>query len=72
MKALDLTPDELHAFVIGAAETFCPWRPRHPMSLEYPSPLKGEYHYYLVGRGIGFIALLLILIALCKLIKEIL
>jgi len=42
------------------------------MPLEYPSPLMGEYHYYLAGRGIGFITLLLILIALAKLFKEVL
>ena len=66
------TPDELHALLIGAAETFCPWPANIAMHSNYPSPLKGEYHYYLVGRGIGFIALLLILIVLCKLIKAIL
>ena len=63
-----ITPDELHAFVIGAAETLCPWKPHHPMPLNYPSPLEREYHYYLAGRALGFITLLLILIALCKLV----
>ena len=67
-----ITPDELHALLIGAVETFCPWTPRHPMSLEYNSPLKLEYHYYLAGRAAGFITLLLILIALAKLCKEVL
>jgi len=67
-----ITSDELHAFVIGAAETFCPWKPTFHIPLEYPSPLKGEYHYYLAGRATGFLALLLILIALCKLAKEVL
>jgi hypothetical protein len=67
-----ITSDELHAFIIGAAETLCPWKPRHPMSLEYDSPLKLEYHYYLAGRAAGFITLLLILIALAKLTKEVL
>lgn len=66
------TGDEIHAFVIGAAETFCPWKPTFHMSLEDPSPVKGEYHYYLAGRALGFIALLLIIIALCKLAKEVL
>lgn len=67
-----ITTDELHAFVIGAAETFCPWKPRHPMSMEENNPLKGEYHYYLAGRGVGFIALLIVLLILVKLIKEVL
>ena len=67
-----ITMDELHAFVIGFFEVLCPWKPFRSMPLEYPSPLMGEYHYYLAGRGIGFITLLLILIALAKLFKEVL
>lgn len=66
-KIGNFTGEELHAFLIGFFEVLCPWRPRWLMSLDYDSPLKGEYHYYLAGRGIGFIALLLILITLCKL-----
>jgi len=67
-----ITMDELHAFVIGFFEVLCPWKPGHLMPMEYPSPLKGEYHYYLAGRGIGLVALILIVIGLCKLGKELL
>jgi len=42
------------------------------MSVDYPSPLKEEYHYYLAGRGIGFIALICIMIGIAALIKEVL
>ena len=68
----NFTSDELHAFVIGAAETFCPWEARYISSNQPPTPVKGEEHYYLAGRGFGFLALLLILIALCKLAKKVL
>ncbi|MBA7560749.1 hypothetical protein ES708_02380 [subsurface metagenome] len=67
-----ITTDEIHAFVIGFFEVLPPWKPHYPMPLEYPSPLKGEYHYYRPGRGAGFIALLLVLIGLAKLGKEVL
>ena len=67
-----LTPDELHAFVIGFFEVLCPWKPHYHNQVPVPSPFKGEYHYYLARRGIGFIILLLILIGLAKLIKEVL
>jgi hypothetical protein len=69
LKTFLNSPDELHAFIIGFFEVLCPWKPRYSMPLEYPSHLKGEYHYYLTGRGIGFTALLLIIIALCKLVE---
>jgi len=66
-----ITSDELHAFAIGFFESLCPWPPFRGMPLDYPSPLKGEEHYYLAGRGCGFIALLLILLGLIKLAKEV-
>lgn len=66
-----LTGDELHAFVIGFFEVLCPWPPRYlPRGFE-PSPIKGEGHYYLAGRGSSFIALLFILLGLIKLVKEV-
>lgn len=69
MKSLLNTPDERHAFAIGFFEVLCPWPPRCHMPLEYPSPLKGEYHYYLAGRGLGFIALVaLVCLALKRLL----
>ena len=72
MSNLGFTGDELHAFVIGFFEVLCPWEARYiPFNIP-PSPVKGEEHYYLAGRGIGFIALLLILTGLAKLFKEIL
>jgi hypothetical protein len=69
---MNLTQDELHAFVIGFSETLCPWKPYYHNQVPVPSPLKGEYHYYLAGRGFGFIALLLILTGIAKLFKEVL
>jgi len=65
------TPDEIHAFVIGFFESLCPWPPRWGICPRDPSPLKGEYHYYLAGRGTGFITLLLVLLGLIKIAKEV-
>ena len=66
------TSDEPHAFLIGFFEILCPWKPQHHdqgIELRY---IKDEYHYYLAGRGIGFIILLLILIGIAKLTKVLL
>jgi len=67
-----ITSDELHAFVIGFCEVLCPWKPRKPLGVATPNPLEGEYHYYLAGRAIGLVTLILIVIGLCKLGKELL
>ena len=48
---------EWHAFVEGFSETFCFWRPRHKLSGELLKDLKGEHHYYVFGRVVGFIGL---------------
>lgn len=66
-----ITPDELHAFLIGFSETIAPWKPHYHTNVPPPKYLKTEYHYYAAGRAFGFITLLLILIALCKLVKEV-
>jgi len=66
------TQAERHVFLIGFFETACPWPPRQPLPERYPFPLKAEYHYYLAGRGGGFIALLLILVGIITLLKEVL
>lgn len=72
LKTFLSTPEEWHALAIGFFEVLCPW----PSSLRAPTcrseAISGEEHYYLTGRGVGFIALLLILIGLAKLIKEVL
>jgi len=66
------TWDERHAFLIGLFEVLCPWRAARPPSPESRDEIDGEDHYYTGGRALGFIALLLILIGLAKLIKEVL
>jgi len=65
------TPEEWHALVIGFFEVLCPWPPELLRKLNNSSPIKGEEHYYLAGRGLGFPTLLLVLIAFAKLIKEV-
>ncbi|GAI74808.1 unnamed protein product [marine sediment metagenome] len=69
---MKLTSDEIHSFVIGFFESLCPWPARKPIGAAAPKCLEGEYHYYLAGRGTGFIALLLILVGVIKLAKEVL
>jgi len=69
---LGLTGQEIHAFMIGFFEAFCPWEARYIPFNQPPSPVKGEEHYYLAGRGFGLVALLLILIGLAKLVKGVL
>ena len=66
------TPGEWHALVIGFFEVLCPWKPRYNFVDRCQRSLKGEYHYYMAGRGLGFIALLCFLIGIVKLIKEVL
>jgi hypothetical protein len=51
------TPDERHALVIGFSEVLCPWPPRIEELPDLVERINEEYHYYLAGRGLGFIAL---------------
>lgn len=53
--------DELHAFVIGFSEGLNPLTPEISITTRAEFNPDKEYHYYLAGRGIGFISLLLIL-----------
>jgi len=72
MRQILNTWAERHTFLIGFFEVLCPWKPRCNKSDSCPHCLKGEYHYYMAGRGLGFPVLLLILIGLAKLVKEVL
>jgi hypothetical protein len=66
------TPEEWHALVIGFFEVLCPWKPRIESLTPANDYLQGEYHYYLTGRGAGFIALLCVILLFSWLIKEVL
>lgn len=70
LRTLLSTPEEWHALVIGFFEVLCPWPARIKLLTNDNSYLNQEYHYYTTGRGLGFIALLLILTGLAKLFKE--
>lgn len=72
LKTFLSTHQEWHAFLIGFFETLCPWKARQPLPERYVFPFSKEYHYYMAGRGAGFIALLLMIISLCKLAQEVL
>jgi len=70
-RTLLSTPEEWHALVIGFFEVLCPWPAQYMVLPAETSPVTGEEHYYLAGRGLGFIALLLILTVFAKLAKEV-
>ena len=72
LKTFLNTPEEWHALAIGFFEVLCPWKPRYHSNTYIHTSIKSEYHYYLTGRGLGFISLLLILIGFAKLFKEVL
>lgn len=65
------TPQEWHASAIGFFEVLCPWPPRTWLSGPALEKLLGEYHYYMLGRGLGFVALLFLLCGIVKFIMEI-
>ena len=58
------TYEEWHAFIIGFCEAMCPWKPRiEPTKLQY---LQAEWHYYVFGRALGFMALFSFVIGIVK------
>jgi len=64
--------NEIHAFIIGFSEALCPWPSRYRIAKEQWDEVIYEFHYYMAGRGAGFIALLIILVGMVKLIQEVL
>lgn len=62
------TADEVHALVIGWCEALCPWPPAlKAMTRKRAREISKEYHYYMLGRGLGILSWLGIAVA----IKEI-
>jgi len=61
------TADEWHSFVVGFFDSMCPLprsvRPR----LATERMIWNEYWYYTFGRGLGAVALVLIMLGLSKL-----
>lgn len=55
------TEGEVHSFTIGICEVVCPWPPRHKdLSKKLRKQLKGEHHYYMLGRAVGIVAWVII------------
>lgn len=52
----NLTAEESHAFIIGAAEILCPIPARYRLTKKAEFGVKEEYHYYVWGRVFGFLA----------------
>ena len=63
-------PKEWHAFVEGFSEVFCFWRERHELEGELLEDPKSEHHYYVFGRTIGFVCLVLFGVGVYKLVKH--
>lgn len=66
------TSEEWHAFVIGWAETTCPWWARYRVTKEAEYTPAKEYHYYAFGRVMGLLTLLAMIIGFAKLAMVIL
>ena len=66
------TPEEWHAFLVGFFEMLPPWPSRYHLTMKPMGELLKEYHYYMAGRALGFVTLLLILIGLANLVLEVL
>jgi hypothetical protein len=71
-ETLFSTPEEWHALLIGLCEVLCPWPPRTWLSGEAQDQLLKEYHYYMAGRALGFVALIFTLLGIAKFILEVL
>jgi len=46
---------EWHALVEGFCEVLCPWPSRYQPSEELLTDLKGDHHYYMLGRALGIL-----------------
>ena len=57
---------EWHAFVEGLCEVLCPWPARYQLTGKLLNDLREDHHYYMFGRALGVIALLII----AKIIQE--
>jgi len=63
------TYQEWHAFVEGFGEVFCFWRARHGLEGELLKALLHEHHYYVFGRVIGFVCLVIFGVGIVKLLR---
>ena len=61
------TYQEWHSLVEGFCGVLCPWPARYQPSDELLTSLRGEHHYYMLGRALGVIAWLII----AAIIKEV-
>jgi hypothetical protein len=60
---MSITPKEWHAFLIGWGHGACPkFCTIFPISMGEDNPLVGEYHYYIIGRAIGFFTMFSVVI----------
>ena len=63
----NFTDEEKHCLLIGFMEVLCPWPSRYKVTEEAEFKPDVQHHYYLTGRGLGFIVLMFVLVAIVKL-----
>ena len=61
-KEILSTPDERHAFIVGIGHSF--YRSRKPPTKYMEEVISPEYHYYVVGRGVGHIVKVAVIAAI--------
>lgn len=65
------TYQEWHAFVEGFSESFCFWRAHVDPSEELLNDIKNEHHYYVFGRVVGFIGLVMFGVGIVKILRSV-
>ena len=65
------TYQEWHAFCEGFAEVFCFWEERHELEGQLLQDVLDEHHYYVWGRCVGFVCLVLFGVGIVKLINKV-
>lgn len=65
------TYQEFHAFVEGFSESFCFWRANVDPSEELLNDIKNEHHYYVFGRVVGFIGLVMFGVGIVKILRSV-
>jgi len=62
-------PEEVHAFIIGLGETYAPWHAFYWLCSTEHDSITHEYHYYMAGRAVGFLLLIITITAAAVLVR---
>jgi len=70
IKEFMSTSSELHAFVEGLGDGYCPWESRYGMSDELSDNIMKEHHYYSFGTVVGFAGLIFSIAGAVRIVFE--